>query len=208
MTSLSSLTTSISSPRTQMNTRIGAAVSAGSISKTDQTALSTALDSIDKTLAGSKPGARASMKDKIDSLVDDQVKAGTLTDDQAAELKQFFTQGAPQSGASADESDGTSDGVTAAGGAKGPGGPGGMRGAGGPPPGPPPASDDDADGDDSSSTDATYTATTGNAVDQRLAAMEKFLEKLRESLDAGGTYGSSKTTTSSSTTGLVYNAVA
>lgn len=132
MSSISALSTAgmtMPSPRDRMNDRISAAVSSGEISATDQTALSKALDSIDSTLSsersnGSKPSG--DMKTKMESLIQSQVDSGTLTEDQATELKSFFAKGAE--------------------GKSGPGGPGG---AGGPPPA---AEESD---DDSTSTTAT-----------------------------------------------------
>jgi hypothetical protein len=79
-----------------MDAQIASAVSAGTISAADQNALSSALDSIDSSLSsdqasGQKP--TGGMKGRIDGLIDQQVKDGKLTDDQAKELKSFFAQG-------------------------------------------------------------------------------------------------------------------
>lgn len=171
-------------PRAQMDARISAAASAGSISSEDQDALSSALDTIDSSLSadrasGGKPGE---MKTKIDSMIDAQVKSGALTDDQAEELKGFFAQGPD-------------------GGQGGPGGPGGPQAAGGPPP----SNDSDSDDD---STDGTASAQTpiSEAAARQLEAMTAFLQKLRDTAASGsGTYGSNAGTTSngSSATGLV-----
>lgn len=185
MTSISS-TTQRFDPRAQMDARISAAASAGSISSEDQDALSSALDTIDSSLSadrtsGGKPG---DMKGKIDGLIDEQVKSGALTDDQAAELKSFFAQG-PDGGQ---------------------GGPGGAKGAGGPPPGPPPASSD-SDSDDDSTDSSTDSATQiSEAAARQLEAMTAFLQKLRDSAASGSaTYGNNAGTTSngSSATGMV-----
>ncbi|MEG3122496.1 hypothetical protein [Sphingomonas sp. GB1N7] len=115
MSSISSLSsfTPQSSPRTQMNERISKAVSAGLISATDQTALSSALDSIDSSLSASRDSGTqksGSFKEKIGSMIDEQVSSGTLTEAQATELKGFFAEGGPK-------------------------GAGGMKGHRGPPPG-------------------------------------------------------------------------
>jgi hypothetical protein len=113
-----------------MDSHISAAVSAGSISTDDQEALGNALDAIDATLSASRTsGARPSgdMKARMDSLIDQQVEAGTLTDEQAEELKELFAAG-PASGVQ---------------GLGGPGGPGGMGCAGGPPPSSGSEDDDD-----------------------------------------------------------------
>lgn len=185
MTSISSITTR-PDPRAQMDARISAAAAAGSISTDDQDALSSALDTIDSSLAsdrtsGGKPG---DMKTRIDSMIDAQVESGALTDDQAAELKGFFAQG-PDGGQ---------------------GGPGGPHGAGGPPPGPPPSGSKESD--DESSDDASVQTQISEAATRQLEAMTAFLEKLRSAAASGSsTYGSNSGTTSngSSATGLVIN---
>ena len=103
------------SPREMMQDRLTDAISSGSISASDKEALTSALDDIDKSLsAGTSSGTGRpdpkAMKARIDGLIDQEVKSGTLTDDQASELKQLFAKG------------------------PGRGGPGGPEGAGGPPP--------------------------------------------------------------------------
>ncbi len=174
MSSISSSTTlsAIPSPRARMNSRLEAATSAGTISKTDEVALSSALDDIDKALASSSSsgaaGTRAApedMKAKINSLIDQEVKDGKLTDEQASELKDLF-------GANATE---------ATQGAQGP------RGPGGPPP-PPPA---DSDDDDSTTTDSTTTET------DKLDALAALLQKLRDTVASTDTYGTSETSSAS-----------
>jgi hypothetical protein len=168
-----------------MDSRISAAVSAGSISSTDQDALETALDSIDSSLStdrssGTKPSG--DMKSKIDSLIDKQVQDGTLTDDQASELKSFFAQGPGGSG--------------------GPGGPGGPGGAGGPPPS---SASDTSDDDDT-------TTSTADATTKQLDTLITFLEKLRESVSSGvysdGSSSSGSSSSSSSNSGLLIDTTA
>jgi hypothetical protein len=193
------------SPRAGMDKRIASAVSAGSISSVDQTALESALDNIDSALSsGSSTGSTGStskldpkdMKSRIDSLIEDQVSSGTLTADQASELQSFFAQGGPQM-ASADGggSDGSGDmSVEGTGGACGAHGP---RGAGGPPP----SSDDD---DDSTTTDTSTTDTATSAMD-KLNSLISFLENLRTDM-ASNTYGTSATTADNS--GLLVDAAA
>lgn len=182
MTSISSSTMIHQSPRAMMDARISAATSAGTISQTDQTALESALDAIDSSLAsdraaGTKPSG--DIKTRIDSLIQQQVDAGTLTDDQADELQSFFAEG--PNGASSME------------GPRGPGGPGG-------PPPPPPGCGDGTDSDDS--TDAS------DVTAQKLDTLIAFLTKLRESLSSS-LYGTeSMSSSSSDNTGLVVNATA
>lgn len=171
MTSISS--SQFTSPRAMMDSRISAAVSAGSIDTEDQEALGKALDAIDATLSASRTsGARPSgdMKARMDSLIDQQVEAGMLTDEQAEELKELFAAG-PAGGAQ---------------------GPGGMGGPGGPPP--PPPSDTDEDNDET--LDATEAAA------KQLDAIMAFLETLRNSLSSG-LYGESGTTSGGGNAGLV-----
>lgn len=110
------------SPRDMLQTTLTSQVAAGKIDSADQDALSAALDSIDSAMRSGRPsGPRQAppspeeAQAKIESLIDSQVEEGSLTSEQAEELKQIFAE-------------------TFAG---GPGGPGGGRPPG-PPPGPPP----------------------------------------------------------------------
>jgi hypothetical protein len=157
-----------------MDSRISAAVSAGSIDTEDQEALGKALDAIDATLqAGRTSGSRPSgdMKTRMDSLIDQQVEAGTLTDEQAEELKELFAAGP-------------------ANGAQGPGGMGGPGCAGGPPP----SSESDEEEDE--------TVDAAEAAAKQLDAIMAFLETLRNSLSSG-LYGESGTTSGGGNAGLV-----
>jgi hypothetical protein len=135
MTSISAAGgSSYQSPLQKLQQELQAELTSGKISSGDQDALSAALDSIDQSMQADRgsasSGTRPSpddMKSKIDDLISAQVSSGTLTSDQADELKGVFEA------AFAD-------------------GPGGARGAGGPPPGggpggPPPSDNsDDTDG--------------------------------------------------------------
>lgn len=87
--------TSISSMSQRMDARIAAAASAGTISADDRDALRGALGAIDSSLASDQPGGSGAigMQGRIDGLIDAQTRNGTLTDDQAAELRRFFAQG-------------------------------------------------------------------------------------------------------------------
>ncbi|MET3710488.1 hypothetical protein ABIC65_001168 [Sphingomonas trueperi] len=181
---LSTAATTMPSPRDRINDRISAAVSSGEISATDQSALSTALDSIDSSLAsersvGTKPSG--DMKAKMESLIQGQVDNGTLTEDQATELKSMFAKGA--------------------GGKHGPHGTHGGKG----PEGPPPAQDADADTD----TDAAATATT--TADAASDAVSQFLKQLRDQSKDTTSYSASGDTSKSSSTkstGLVLDTLA
>lgn len=209
LSSISSFATQLS-PRAQMNARISSAASAGEISATDQTALTTALDSIDSTLssAGTASGSGTSMKDRIDSLIEQQVSKGTLTDDQAAELKTLFAQGAPGNGPplGGNDQSASTDSIDALSGAQGPGGPRGPGGPGGPPP---PPSDSDSDSDTDTASDSSSSATTNStsSASDQLDSLIAFLENLRQSISASGTYGSAASSNDSSTS-LVFSGVA
>lgn len=96
ISSLSGLSSSGSSPFSNMIDEISAAVQAGVLSQTDATALDTALGSISDALSGSASSGASSpgdMKSKVDSLIAQQVSDGTLSQDQAKELQAFFAQG-------------------------------------------------------------------------------------------------------------------
>ncbi|WP_311268647.1 hypothetical protein [Sphingobium sp. WCS2017Hpa-17] len=190
------------SPRAMMDRKIGAAVEAGSLSEVDGDALETALDSIGSALSSSASDSTSrldpsAMKDRIDSLIDDQVSAGTLTEDQAAALQSFFAQGPGGSAASTDAS-GEEQGFSIDG-MGGVGGPGAMRG---PPPGPPPSASNE-DSDDSSTTSSTDATSATDQLDSIIA----FLENLRSSLSQS-LYGSAASSTDSSNSGLVIDSLA
>ncbi|MEA3541147.1 MAG: hypothetical protein U9R77_03380 [Pseudomonadota bacterium] len=188
------------SPRAMMDRRIDAAVEAGSVSEVDSAAMETALDSIDSGLsasAGSETGRLdpSAMQDRIDSLIEDQLSAGTLTQEQAAQLQGFFAQGpgAPSSTDSA-SADSAIDGLSGVGGA------GPMRG---PLPGPPPAASEEEGSTSSSATSETDTAGTTEQLDSIIA----FLENLRTSLSQS-LYGSVASNSDSSSSGLVVDSLA
>lgn len=83
--------------RNPVSSAIDAEVAASTLSQTDATALSGALDAIDSSLSA-EPGTSggtarldpARMQERIDGLIDDQVDGGTLTSDQAEILKGLF----------------------------------------------------------------------------------------------------------------------
>ncbi|HJE24763.1 MAG TPA: hypothetical protein K8W01_13995 [Methylorubrum populi] len=181
MTSIASSTTTQAyrpppphSGRGRIDDKIQQGVSSGSISATDATALTSALDSIDTSLSAQASGSvstadsasggtragrpdPAAMKEKIDGLISDQVSAGNLTSEQADTLTSLFASGGE--------------------GAGGPGRPGG----------PPPkgaASDTASDGSSSGSDDA-------NAAASRL--LSDFLLQLQSNLSGGSGYGATGT---------------
>ena len=187
------------SPRAMMDRRIDAAVEAGSLTQVDGDALDVALDSIDTALASSASESSArldpsAMKDRIDTLIDSQVSAGTLTDEQASALQSFFAQGGPP-GASATATGSGADGMSV----DAMGGSGPMRG---PPPGPPPSSATSEEEDSSSASTSDASSAT-----EQLDSIIAFLENLRSSLSQS-LYGSAASSADSSNSGLLVDTLA
>ncbi|OYU47316.1 MAG: hypothetical protein CFE31_17515 [Rhizobiales bacterium PAR1] len=125
MTSISSNNQSVHhrSPLSRLQQALASEVTSGKVKSADQTALAAALESIDSSMqssmaSGTRPSPEEG-KSKVQSLIDDMVSNGSLTSDQASELKTVFED-------------------TFA------GGPGGAKGKMGPPP-PPPSDDSDSD---------------------------------------------------------------
>jgi|GEM_PF-571344 len=214
------------SPRADMDQRIASAVSSGSVSTEDANAFSTALDSIDATLSdsASTSSSRLSpsdMKSRMDSLIEEQVSNGTLTEDQASELQALFAQGpggasgkGASDGSSSDGSDtSSSDSSTSTIDALGAWGASGMQGPMGPPP-PPPPSDSDGDGDDSVSGTSSTSASSSTSAAKEMAALLEALKKLRIGMaNSSGTYSVSDSSTAtgtstSSTSGLIVDQTA
>lgn len=203
------------SPRTMMDKRIDSAVQAGTISQTDETALESALDAIDSAMGmGMGPSSSASAQtskldpskvgDRIDDLIDQQVKAGTLTQDQANTLQSLFAQNAPpQHGGTGADGENSDDMAM--------GGVGGCSG-GGRPMGPPPTMASATSSSDSSSSDDDSSTTNETDQAKQLDALIAFLNNMREKMASAsnvyGTSGTTSTTASSSTTGLVVNSLA
>lgn len=169
------------SPLQRLQEELQSEVSAGTVSSSDQSALTTALKDIDSALQQSRSSDQSSgtrpskdeMQSKIDDLISNEVSNGTLTSDQAEELKGVF-QSAFAKGP---------------GGAGGPGGPGG---AGGPPPGPPPS---DGGSSDSSTADASSSTSSDSTTAEIL---QKFIEALQQSQSSNSSYGANGSTSSSS----------
>ena len=155
------------SPLQRLQQELQSEVSAGTISSSDQSALSTALTDIDTALQQSRStdqssGTRPSkdgMQSKIDDLISSEVSNGTLTSDQAEELKGVFQSAFAN-------------------------GPGGAGGAGGPPPGPPPS--DDGSSDSSTTTDSTSSTSTDSTTAEIL---QQFLQALQQSQSSTSSYG-------------------
>jgi hypothetical protein len=181
MTSISAISANTyQSPLQRLQDELQSEVSAGTISSSDQTALSSALTDIDTALQASRASDQSSgtrpspgdLKSKIDSLIAGEVSSGKLTSDQATELQGVFK--APF--------------------ANGPGGPGGPGGAGGPPPGPPP-SDGASSGASSDGTDSSDSTSSTYSADDLL---KEFLQLLQNSLSSSTSYSATGTGDSSS----------
>jgi hypothetical protein len=178
------------SPLQQLQNELSSEVSAGTISTSDQSALSAALNDIDTALksqaqSGSSSGTRPSpsdMKAKIDSLIAFEVKNGNLTSSQASELQNVFTNAFAKGG---------HGGHGGPGGPGRPGGPGGPGGGGG-------ASlaemllSVSSSGDSTDSTSSSGSSTTSDTSQ----LLTNFLKLLQQSNGASSSYGSSSTSTS------------
>ncbi|MET4388646.1 hypothetical protein ABIB73_004410 [Bradyrhizobium sp. F1.4.3] len=99
MTSISALSSHHhASPLQRLQDELQAEVSSGAVNSSDQSALSSALSDIDTALQPSgasdqSSGSRSSpdaFKSKIDGLIQQEVSAGKLTDQQATELQGIF----------------------------------------------------------------------------------------------------------------------
>ncbi|MGV7213605.1 hypothetical protein [Bradyrhizobium sp. UFLA05-112] len=97
MTSIAATSTSSYSPLDLLKSELTKEVSAGTISSSDESALSSALDDIDSALksdgsssSSSTPPSPDEMQSKIDNLIQNEVSSGKLTSDQADELKNVF----------------------------------------------------------------------------------------------------------------------
>ncbi|CCD92098.1 conserved hypothetical protein [Bradyrhizobium sp. ORS 375] len=173
MTSISASSMSGFSPLDLLKQELTKEVSAGKISATDQTALSSALDDIDSALtsgsgsssstSSSTPPSPKEMQSKIDDLIQSEVDSGKLTSDQATELKNVFASAFS-------------------------GGPGGAGG----PPAPPPSDD--------SSTDTTSSTSSSSSSSQVEELLKKLLEALQSSNSSKtSSYSASGSSSSSST---------
>jgi hypothetical protein len=185
MTSISSGATYAShSPRDRLLTQLQSAVTAGTVKQTDQTALSSAIDDIGSALKASGPPAQSttptSMKDKVDSLIDQEVKDGKLTDDQATELKQVFADASKAMGHHRHAQGAESASATQSGG-------------------------NDCDGDGDGSNGSAQTASTSGSTtgSDPLSKLIDFLQKLETTLSSTSAYNSNGTQTSGLTSALV-----
>jgi hypothetical protein len=186
MTSISAISANTyQSPLQRLQDELQSEVSAGTISSSDQTVLSSALTDIDTALQASRASDQSSgtrpspgdLKSKIDSLIAGEVSSGELTSDQATELQGVFK---------AAFANGPGGG--------GPGGHGGPGGAGGPPPGPP-LSDGASSGASSDGTASSDSTSSTYSADDLL---KEFLQLLQNSLSSSTSYSATGTGDSSS----------
>ncbi|MCJ2092052.1 MULTISPECIES: hypothetical protein [unclassified Methylobacterium] len=167
-----------------MTDTISSELTTGTLNSTDATALTSALSSIDTSLSSgttsSTSGSSATntkldpsaMKDRIDSLISDQVSSGSLTSDQATELKNLFAS----HGKSTQTADATSSDADY------------VSGAGGPPPGHPPGP---PPGTDASGSSASSTSSSGSSASDLLST---FIQQLQASQSSSASYGASGST--------------
>ncbi|MBB4371170.1 hypothetical protein GGD63_003968 [Bradyrhizobium sp. cir1] len=164
MTSISAASAgSYQSPLQRLQQELQSEVSAGTISSSDQSVLSTALTDIDTALQQSRSSDQSSgtrpskedMQSKIDDLISSEVSNGTLTSDQAEELKNVFQSAF----------------------ANGPGD------AGGPPP--------EDSSSDASSTDSTSSSSTDQTTAEILQQFLQALQQSQSSSSSYGANGSS-----------------
>jgi hypothetical protein len=196
ISALGSNQSAYTSPLQQLEAELQSEVSEGTVSSSDEPALSSALTSINSSLTAGQSSSSGSsgangpgdIQSKINSLIQAQVSSGALTSSQATELQNLFNN-------------------TFGNGQGGPGGPGGPQGAGGPPPGPPPSGAsssgsnslgsainqllDSSSSSDTSSTDSSSTdsSSSGNA-------LQDFLKLLQDAQSLS--YGANGATAASS----------
>jgi hypothetical protein len=221
MSSIGSATASqqLFSPQKMLQDELASEVKAGTISSSDQSALSSALNDIDSAMKSSKPsaGSRLSpdeMKSKINDLIASEVSSGKLTSDQADELKNVFSNAfkGGQGGA------GGAGGPSGAGGPP-PGGAGGAGGAGGS------KSSEDTDPADSNgdgtvsaieqaaydaanpaSSDSTSSSSSTSSSDSDTTKLlQSFLDSLKETQSKNATYGGNGTSLASKLEALIVN---
>jgi len=106
MTSISSFGSQFTSPLQRLQSELTSQVSAGTIAASDQDALSAALEDIDEAMrsgaqadrtSGTRPSS-SDMQSKLEDLISSQVDSGSLTSDQADELKELFASAMPSGG--------------------------------------------------------------------------------------------------------------
>ncbi|MCA1426627.1 MULTISPECIES: hypothetical protein [unclassified Bradyrhizobium] len=117
MTSISAASAgSHQSPLQRLQQELQSQVSTGAISSSDQSALSTALTDIDTALQQSRssgaPPSKDEMQSRIEDLISSEVSNGTLTSEQAEELKSVFQSAFTGGPGGPPPDDGSSDSTT------------------------------------------------------------------------------------------------
>lgn len=185
------------SGKNRMASAIQQQEASGALSGADATALTNALSAIDSSLSAnatsgtsaasgspdsaSKSGLDpSSMKDRINSLISDQVSSGTLTSGQATELKNLFAS----HGTSVTSADSDGDG----------GGPDGP-----PPAGPPPGLDSG-----SSSANGTFSVSSASGTSSS-DLLATFIQQLQSSQSTGSGYSATGSTGSSQSAALLFD---
>jgi hypothetical protein len=168
------------SPLDRLKQELSNEVTAGSVKSQDADTLASALDDIDASLKSSsaaRPSASSptNLHSKISDLIDKQVSVGTLTSDQATELKQVFQNAGPKDGP------------------HGAGRPGGAAG------GPRSASQNSSDGD--SSTTSSSASSSSSAAD----LLANFLKQLQSSTSDSSSYTANGKTAASSGVSLLFS---
>jgi hypothetical protein len=203
MTSISSTTypSSFTSPLDRLQSELSSEVADGTISSSDQSALSGALTDIDTSLKSQAPSTTGTgssspgdIKSKIDSLIANEVQSGKLTSNQATELQNVFANTFSQGGSGGPGGGGPGG---AGGGPRGPGGgPGGPGGPGGGGSGGP--------GGASGSGGSSASASSSDSSSSSDSLLSEFLKLVQSSQSQTTSYDSSGQTTDT-TSSLVVN---
>lgn len=189
MTSISPINYQQQSPLSLLQNELTSQVSSGTISSSDQSALSSALTDINSALQGdtsSSPPSPSDIKSKIDSLIAQEVQNGKLTSNQATELQNVFSSAFSK------------------------GGPGGAGGPGGPPPGGPggPGGASSSGSSDSSSSDSTSdsdssSSSASSSTNSTVNLLKDFLTLIRELTSTTTSYAANGQTNSVSSASIV-----
>jgi hypothetical protein len=178
------------SPRDRLQNELLSEVSSGSISSSDQSALSSALDDIDQSLKSDRtsnsqasgPPSPDQMKSKITDLINGEVQNGKLTSAQASELQNVFSNAFSKGGP---------------GGPGGPGGAGGHHGHHGSGAGAASSSDSSSAADTLLSAINSNSSNGTSSTDSADSLIQTFLQSLKDSQQQGSGYTASGDTGSS-----------
>jgi hypothetical protein len=197
MTSISSVGFQHQSPLATLQNELTSEVSSGTISSSDQSAMSSALTDINSALqsdASSSPPSPSDMESKIDGLIAQEVQNGKLTSDQATELQNIF-------------SNAFKGGHGGAGGPGGPGGPppGGPGGPGGASDSQSQSASSDSDSSSSSGSSSTNSSSSSDSSpsNSTINLLQDFLKLLRDSTTITANYGANGQTTSVNSASVV-----